>query len=239
LDIPIAVVTAEPLRNRAEAILRDAIVGGQLLPGTRLVEVQLAERLGVSRGTLRQALRELEHAGFVVSIPYRGAYVAEQTPNVLRDAYELRGVLEGFAATRIPADAVHPIVANQRRCVRQMRRAFAEGRFSDVAAIDLEFHEPLCDAAANRRLQHVWGALSAPLQARYANDVDTLYTVEEVISRHEHLIALLAAGEPGPLEAGIRDHYLETARRMTAAMEASGGIVRRETSGQDSREGRA
>jgi DNA-binding GntR family transcriptional regulator len=237
MDNQIAVVTAEPLRNRAEAALRDAIVGGQLLPGTRLDEVQLAERLGVSRGTLRQALRELEHAGFVVSVPYRGTYVAEQTPNVLRDAYELRGVLEGFAATRIAADAVPAIVATQRQCVRQMRHALDAGRFSDVAAIDLEFHEPLCDAAANRRLQQVWGSLSAPLQARYANEVDVLYTAEEVIARHELLIALLEAGESGPLEAGIRDHYLETARRMTAATQAPGGIVRQETIGDDSRRG--
>ncbi|MGH2616386.1 MAG: GntR family transcriptional regulator, partial [Thermomicrobiales bacterium] len=123
MDTPIAVVTAEPLRDRAEAVLRDAIVSGQLLPGTRLVEVQLSERLGVSRGTLRQALRELEHAGLVVSVPYRGTYVAEQTPNVLRDAYALRGLLEGFAATQIPPEAVPGIVSTQRALIQQMRNA--------------------------------------------------------------------------------------------------------------------
>ena len=239
MESQIAVVTAEPLRNRAEAALRDAIVGGQLLPGTRLVEVQLAERLGVSRGTLRQALRELEHAGLVVSVPYRGAYVAEQTPNVLRDAYELRGVLEGFAATRVPEETIPAIVATQRRRVQQLRDALERGRYSDVAAIDLEFHAPLCDASGNRRLEQVWGSLSVPLQARYANEVASLYSPPEVISRHELLIDLLQAGKPGPLEAGIRDHYMETARRMTAAMGAPGGIVRRETFGDDSRGGRA
>ena len=239
MDSQIAVVSAEPLRNRAEAALRDAIVGGQLLPGTRLIEVQLAERLGVSRGTLRQALRELEHAGFVVSVPYRGTYVAEQTPNVLRDAYELRGVLEGFAATRVPEDAVAEIVATQHRCVQQMRAALERGHYSDVAAIDLGFHAPLCDAASNRRLQQIWGSLSAPLQARYANDVESLYSPAEVLARHELLIELLEAGKPGPLEAGIRDHYMETARRMTAAMGVPGGIDRREANGDDPRGGRA
>jgi DNA-binding GntR family transcriptional regulator len=239
VDSQIPVVAAEPLRNRAEAALRDAIVSGQLLPGTRLVEVQLAERLGVSRGTLRQALRELEHAGFVVSVPYRGTYVAEQTPNVLRDAYELRGVLEGFAATQVPADAIPGIVATQRRCVQQMHQALEGGRYADVAAIDLEFHTPLCDASGNQRLHQVWGTLSAPLQARYANDVESLYEPAEVISRHELLIDLLQAAAPGPLEAGIRDHYMETARRMTAAIGAPDGIARRETIGDDPRGGKA
>ncbi|MGH2615912.1 MAG: FCD domain-containing protein, partial [Thermomicrobiales bacterium] len=156
-----------------------------------------------------------------------------------RDAYALRGLLEGFAATQIPPEAVPGIVSTQRALIQQMRNALDAGRFSDVAALDLEFHGPICDAAENSRLQQVWGSLSAPLQARYANEVDTLYSPAEVIARHEVLVALLEAGEPCALETGIRDHYMETARRMTAAMEAPGEIVRREMIGNDSPRGKA
>jgi DNA-binding GntR family transcriptional regulator len=152
----------------------------------------------------------------------------------VRDAYALRGLLEGFAATQVPPDARPGIVAIQRALVQKMQRALDDGRFSDVAAIDLEFHEPICDAAGNQRLQQVWASLSAPLQARYANEVDALYTPAEVIARHEALITLLETGAPGPLEAGIRDHYMETARRMTAVVEQPGRIGHREGIGNAS-----
>lgn len=222
MEATLAAVIPEPLRNRAVASLRDAILSGRLLPGTRLVEVQLAESLGVSRGTLRQAFRELEHAGLVVSVPYRGTYVAEQTANTLRDAYALRGLLEGFAAAQIPVEVVPSVTAVQRDRLEQMRRALNEGRYADVATIDIEFHASLCAITSNRRLRQVWDSLSAPLQARYANEVESLYTPTEVIARHEAIIALLEADHPGAIEAGIRGHYLETARRMATAMEPIG-----------------
>jgi hypothetical protein len=69
------------------------------------------------------------------------------------------------------------------------------------------------------------------LLARYANELEALYTPVEVISRHEVLIALLESGEPGPLEAGILHHYIETVRRMTAAVEQPVGIVCGEING--------
>jgi DNA-binding GntR family transcriptional regulator len=234
MDDALATVMAEPLRDRAEAALRDAILGGRLLPGTRLIEAQLADRLGVSRGTLRQALRELEHAGLVVSTPYRGTYVAEQSPHALQDAYSLRGVLEGFAATQIPAVALPRLIDRQRSCLAQMQEALAEGRFSDVAAIDVEFHAPICVAAGNERLRQVWASLSMPLQARYANDVESLYSPAEIILRHEALIALVQSGESNALETGIRLHYLETARRMTAAMQTPGGSGRQDVDDRSS-----
>jgi DNA-binding GntR family transcriptional regulator len=213
-------VSPEPLRTRAAAVLREAIVGGHLLPGTRLVEVQMAEQLGVSRGTLRQALRELEHAGLVISSPYRGTYVAALTPHGLRDAYEVRGLLEGFAATQIPTESLSEVVAVLRDRLEAMRQALAAGRAAEVAAIDIEFHAPICAAMGNQRLTRLWEALSGPLQARYANQIEALYTSREIIARHEAVIALLETGAPAAIEAGIRAHYLETARRMAAELEA-------------------
>jgi DNA-binding GntR family transcriptional regulator len=216
----VVAVSPESLGTRAAAVLREAIVSGQLLPGTRIVEIQMAEQLGVSRGTLRQALRELEHAGLVISSPYRGTYVAELTPHALRAAYEVRGLLEGFAATQIPVDAMPGILAVMRDRLEAMRQALAAGRATEVAAIDIDFHAPICTAASNGRLTQLWDALSGPLQARYANQIEVLYTPEEIIARHEAIIALLAAGTPMEIEAGIRAHYMETARRMAAEMDA-------------------
>ena len=216
-------VLAEPLRNRAAAVLRDAIVSGRLLPGTRLFEVQMAERFGVSRGTLRQALRELEYAGLVISVPYRGTYVAAQTPNSLRDAYAVRGLLEGFAATQIPTGELPAMLATLRERVAEMRQAIDAGRLVEVAGIDIAFHSTICAAAGNQRLTQLWEALSDPLQMRYASQIDFLYTPDEIIDRHEAFIALFDTGDSTRIEAGIRAHYMETARRMAAELEGVGG----------------
>lgn len=214
-------VSVEPLRNRAVAALRQAIVSGHLLPGTRLVEVSLAEELGVSRGTLREALRELERDGFVTSSPYRGTHVAEATTNLVPDTYALCGLLEGYAATLLSDDDRSAVVATQRTHLDRMRLALAEGRSTDLAAIDVDFHTVTCAAAGNRRLLQTWESLlPVPLQAFYAHQVTTLYTPREIIDRHVEVMTLLEASDPASIETGIRAHYLETARRMVAAIES-------------------
>lgn len=100
-------VKAETLRSQVENQLRQAIVGGLLKPGQKLVERELCERLGVSRPSLREALRRLEAEKLIVNVPHRGPEVASMTLAEARDLYAMRRLLEGFAArefTRLATD---------------------------------------------------------------------------------------------------------------------------------------
>ena len=96
-----------PLRDVVFNTLRDAILKGELEPGERLMEIQLAERLGVSRTPIREAIRKLELEGLVVMIPRRGAIVASITEKDLKDVLEVRRTLEIMAA-EIACDRITP-----------------------------------------------------------------------------------------------------------------------------------
>ncbi len=90
-----------PLREVVFLTLRSQILRGELKPGERLMEISLANRLGVSRTPIREAIRKLEHEGLVVMIPRRGAHVAEITQQELKDVLEIRKSLEILAVTKI------------------------------------------------------------------------------------------------------------------------------------------
>ena len=89
----------KPLRDVVFENLREAILEGKLKPGQRLMEVQLAEQLGVSRTPIREAIRKLELEGLVVMLPRKGAYVANMSFKDLIDVLEIRASLEGLAAS--------------------------------------------------------------------------------------------------------------------------------------------
>lgn len=94
----IGLLHAETLRSQVEGALRDAITGGTFSPGTRLIERDLCDRLGVSRTSVREALRCLEAEKLIVMIPHKGPVVASMTLKEATDLYALRAQLEGFAA---------------------------------------------------------------------------------------------------------------------------------------------
>lgn len=144
-----------PLRDVVFNTLRKAILKGELQPGERLMEIQLAQRLGVSRTPVREAIRKLELEGLVLMIPRRGAVVAEITAQDMEDVLEVRAVLEELAVR----NACQLITEEQ---LRDMKKAAAEFKRSlegeDLLAgveKDMAFHEIIYSAAGNRRLQQM------------------------------------------------------------------------------------
>ena len=87
-----------PLRDIVFQTLRNAIITGELQPGERLMETQLAEKLGVSRTPIREAIRKLELEGLVIMVPRKGAQVAQFTEKDIQDVLEVRAALESLAA---------------------------------------------------------------------------------------------------------------------------------------------
>ena len=105
---PIKLDAYKPLREVVSETLRQAIKDGVLKPGERLMEIQLADELGVSRTPIREAIRKLELEGFVVMVPRRGTYVADISLKDIAQVFEIRSALEelaaGLAAERITPD---------------------------------------------------------------------------------------------------------------------------------------
>lgn len=149
---PIQLDAYKPLRDVVSEALRQAIKDGVLKPGERLMEIQLADELGVSRTPIREAIRKLELEGFVVMVPRRGTYVADISLKDISQVFEIRGALEelaaGLAAERITPDELESL----ERILVEINEYMANDNFDKIVDADVRFHDILYHASRNQRL---------------------------------------------------------------------------------------
>ena len=152
---PIHLDAYKPLREVVVETLRQAIQNGTLQPGERLMEIPLAEELGVSRTPIREAIRKLELEGFVIMMPRRGAYVANITLKDITQVFELRSALEelaaGLAAERITEEEIETL----ERMLVEIGEHMENKDMERVVAADVAFHEVLYKASRNDRLVEI------------------------------------------------------------------------------------
>ncbi len=141
-----------PLRDLVFNTLRQAILKGELKPGERLMEIQLASKLGVSRTPIREAIRKLELEGLVLMMPRRGAEVAKISHQSLQDVLEVRGALEelatDLACQRITSEELAHLVEAEER----FKDAVATGTEIEIAEADEAYHDIIYNATANKKL---------------------------------------------------------------------------------------
>ena len=125
-----------PLREVVFNTLRQAILKGELKPGERLMEIALAQRLGVSRTPIREAMRKLEQEGLVVMVPRRGAQVANITEKDLNDVLEVRIVLENMAIEKACEQMTEENVRALWDAAKDFERTTAEGNLVQMAESD-------------------------------------------------------------------------------------------------------
>ena len=177
-----------PLRDIVFQTLRNAIITGELQPGERLMETQLAEKLGVSRTPIREAIRKLELEGLVVMVPRKGAQVAQFTEKDIQDVLEVRAALEALAA-RLACQRMDD------RAFLKLQLAIAEYSYAakskDLEMMiekDVEFHDIICNATQNDKLIQLFNNLKEQVnryRITYLKNVEESETVEA-----EHLAIL-------------------------------------------------
>lgn len=195
-----------PLRDVVFNTLRQAILKGELKPGERLMEIQLAQRLGVSRTPVREAIRKLELEGLVLMIPRKGAEVAEITVKDLEDVLEVRTALEELAVK----DACENITEEQLEKLEQANEAFRKALEGDdliaCGKADMEFHEIIYDATNNRRLIQILNNLREQMyryRMEYLKDRD-MYPV--LLEEHKAIREALDCHDREKAGAAIRVH---------------------------------
>ena len=142
----------KPLRELVFEKLREAIVDGTLPSGERLMEVQLAEDLGVSRTPVREAIRRLEMEGFVVMTPRKGAYVSGFSLKDITDVFEIREALEALAASLAAERISEEQVADLHRHLELFEKATANHDVEEWVKLDTSFHAVIYNASQNERL---------------------------------------------------------------------------------------
>ena len=169
-----------PLRDVVFNTLRQAILRGALKPGERLMEIALANRLGVSRTPVREAIRMLELEGLVIMIPRRGAQVAQITEQDLNDVLEVRLGLEElavrFACERITDEEIKALGM----AVKEFEKKMSNNDLSAQAEADVKFHEIIYGATHNRRLVQIINNIREQMyryRIEYLKDVESRKTL--------------------------------------------------------------
>lgn len=141
-----------PLRDVVFNTLRRAILRGELKPGERLMEIQLANKLGVSRTPIREAIRKLELEGLVLMIPRKGAEVAEITEKNMMDVLEVRKALEELAAVLACERITEEQIEEMKVAAKEFEAILKTGDVTKIAEADVKFHDVMYLATDNQRL---------------------------------------------------------------------------------------
>ena len=207
-------------RSLPEAVyleLRRKILNNEYEAGQRLIEAPLAEDLGVSRSTVREALRQLSVDGLVDISPRRHSVVTRMSYEEIRDACYARFVLEAGAA-RLLVVYKEPIVNRLQEVVDRMA---ATARSGDVAAmidLDTEFHSCIIDAAGKHRLAALWRTLDAQMGALMRSSIDRQHIgLDEAVRRHQQVVDDFRVGTAEDFVRTLEEHYLGTVDSMAQA----------------------
>jgi DNA-binding GntR family transcriptional regulator len=149
MDDSMRIVSTPTLRAKVAERLREALVNGKFRPGTRLVERKLCEMLGVSRGSVREALRELEHDGLITVVPNRGPIVSVLDYKTAKSIYEVRAALEGLAAAQFARNASPAQIRRLRKAIDALDAAIKRKSTVAMLAAKQQFDEVLMEGAAN------------------------------------------------------------------------------------------
>jgi DNA-binding GntR family transcriptional regulator len=200
--------TRRVLREHIRDLVIDDILNDRLTPGDRLIETRLAHRFSVSQAPVREALRDLELLGFVVSFPFRGTIVRKISVEDLVQIYPIRAALEGVAAheaaTRITAAELRRL----RRLLGTMRQAAARADTRAQVEADLAFHLTIVDASGNRPLRQLWERLIVGTTT-FLTLMKSHRSLHEIAERHVHVLEPLQARDAAAAESAMRLHIEE------------------------------
>jgi len=214
---PLQPVDINTLRTRVTDSVRNAILQGVLLPGGQVNQAQIAAKLGISRGPLREALRQLEEEGLVQSYPHKGTFVTEITPAYIEEVYSIRRVLETFAVRRMVEYNDPQVFEQLRNIVTAMLRAAESGDGHQLNELDFEFHNAILLGAQHSLLMQLWKSIEVGVRRVVVlrhGIYDNLY---EIVGNHPDLLAAIEARD-GELAAQLLDtHIREAGEKVYAA----------------------
>ena len=203
-----------PLRDVVFNTLREAILKGELKPGERLMELQLAAKLGVSRTPIREAIRMLEQEGLAVTVPRKGAEVAKMTEKDMEDVLQIRAALDELAVQL----AVEKITKEQLSVLEEARMAFEQsiqtGNVKKIAQADVMFHDAIYQATDNAKLVIMLNNLREQMyryRVEYLKDKTTYPTLLE---EHKAITEGLRKRDKNQVSERMRDHVKNQAEAV-------------------------
>lgn len=183
----------KPLRDVIFNTIREAIIVGELKPGERLMEVQLAEKMGVSRTPVREAIRKLELEGLVEMLPRKGAHVADLSVKDIMNVLEVRSTLDGLAST-LSAERITDEELKELRHVQQQFANYVEkDNLQGIIKKDVEFHDIIYRSSRNDKLMQIINNLREQAQRFRVVYLKDYSNPKDINEEHAEIIEAIAA----------------------------------------------
>jgi len=209
---PIDLDSYQPLREAVCETLRDAIRKGILEPGERLMEVQLAEELGISRTPVREAIRKLEQEGYVIMMPRRGTYVADVSESDVKEIFEIRSALEalatGLAARRIEQEELETLQS----LLFEIEGYIKQKDIEKIVETDIKFHGLLYQVSRNERLVNIISNLKEQLARFRTLSMSYPGRLYETLEEHSEMVEAIANGDVSAARDAA-EHHMERAEK--------------------------
>lgn len=211
-----------PLRDVVFNTLREAILKGDLQPGERLMELQLAAKLGVSRTPIREAIRMLEQEGLAVTIPRKGAEVAKMTEKDMEDVLQIRDVLDELAASI----ACEKISGEQLEELRQTMHEFEEsiktGGIKRIAEVDVRFHDIIYQSTGNPKLVSILSNLREQMYRYRVEYLKDQKNYPVLVREHSEIVKGLSEKNKEKVTAAMHNHVRNQAAAVKEIIREQG-----------------
>ena len=213
----IALVQSSSLPMLVQRELERIILAGDLAAGSKLNEAAIADRLGVSRGPVREAFRALEESGLVRLEKNRGVFVRRIPIEEADEIYELRAVLDEFVGRRLAQTATPEQVRELRARVDRMEKAATKGDVDAYLATNVDFHDRLVEFAGNAKLLVTYRRLVNELHLFRRATLAQGGVLPVSTREHRDIIDAIAAGQPTAAGRALYDHVMASRERMHRA----------------------
>jgi DNA-binding GntR family transcriptional regulator len=213
---PLLGLEKKSLREQALSALRTAITSGELAPGRHLVETELSEMLQISRGTLREALRQLEQEGLLSAGPRGRLSVRHLDAKEIRDIFSVRAALESLAARTLCELPDRDYAIRSLRTAIGAMEAATHGTLEERIETDMEFHRTLCRLTGNETLLHTWESLEGSIRMSIMFAGVDKGVKNMSVDRHHEIVAAIETGDALLARNTIRDHMDQAADNLVA-----------------------
>ncbi len=195
-----------PLRDVVFNTLRQAILKGDLAPGERLMEVSLANRLGVSRTPVREAIRKLELEGLVLMVPRRGAEVAKISEKNLRDVLEVRRTLEELAVELASKRMTDERMLALKRANVVFETSISGSDVTQIAEADEKFHDVIYAATVNDKLLQIMNNIREQMYRYRLEYIKDEEKRRDLVAEHRQIISALEKRDVDAAKRAVRVH---------------------------------
>jgi phosphonate utilization transcriptional regulator len=209
----IALLRSASLSSAAQQEIERMILAGELSPGEKLAEAWLSERLGVSRGPVREAFRMLEEAGLVRQEKNRGVFVRDIPVEEAMEIYDLRAVMDELAGRRLAGSITQDQLKRARAIVESMDQAARGGDADAYHLLNLQFHDTLIEFVGNRKMAAIYRKLVKELALFRRRNLLDRTLLPHSAAEHRQMLKAIASGDAEAAGRAMFEHVMQSKER--------------------------